>query len=103
MVLRKITQTKKVEEPEEEYEEVEEPDNSNLDEQEQQIKQKLSRLNRLPEIKKKIITASLKVVNRDQIPVKRMETVQSETGELFEVITIEEALTEILSILRESA
>ena len=89
------------EEFEEEEEQGEEPE-SNLEEEEKQIKQRLNKLSnpgKKPELKRLI----LKVVTKDNVPYERMQKVEGENNEVYEVITIEEALAEILSILRESA
>lgn len=106
MVLKQIKPIKKpIEEPEEELEEEQEEPESDLEEEEKQIRSNIKsldeRINKLkrPELKKVI----LKVINKEQIPYQRIEKVTGEDGEVYEVITIEEALAEILSILRESA
>lgn len=99
MVLKKLVQKKPVEpEGTEEYEEVEEPDYTELDKEKERINQRLKNLDNPKPVKK----SKLRIVDKEQIPYQRLETVQGENGEIYEVITKEEALEEILSILREN-
>lgn len=101
MVLKQIKQKIKPVEEVEDEEEIEDPDNSDLDEEEEQIKKQIRNLPSVKKAQEKKPT--LRIVNKEQIPYQRLETVTGEDGETYEVISIEEALTEILSILRESA
>jgi len=105
--VRKAEIKTKIEEPElKEIESMPESDNSeDLEEQMEQIRTKIKNLETKKVIPNEPVKTQVKpiirIVTKDLIPTQRINIVKTEEGD-FEVITIEEALEEILTILREA-